>query len=235
MTALLSGIHGKVKTVLMGENWLDVSLYLLFISFFVAPFIDSVPVRLLTSLIFSLMMIAGVASMSRKPAIRLAAGVIASIAIFLRWLKHLMPTPMIVKLGTLAILVFMVMLTVVILAKVFGKGRVTAHRVKGAIAVYLLIGMTWALLYGLLDQTLPNAFNLLPLGDEFTPERQETLTYFSFITLTTLGYGDITPVNEISRMFVVMEGLIGQLYPATLLARLVSLEIMHREKQSDTA
>jgi hypothetical protein len=124
----------------------------------------------------------------------------------------------------------MVMLTVVILAKVFGKGPVTAHRVKGAIAVYLLFGMTWALLYGLLDQTLPNAFNLPLLGEAFTPERQETLTYFSFITLTTLGYGDITPVHEISRMFVVMEGLIGQLYPATLLARLVSLEIMHREK-----
>jgi hypothetical protein len=236
MGTLLSDIPGKMKTVLRGENWLDVSLYLLFISFFIAPFIDSGPVRLLTSLIFSLVMIAGVVSMSRKPAIRFAAGLLACTAIFLRWLQHIMPTPTIVRLGTLAVLVFMVMLAVVTLVKVFGKGRVTAHRVNGAIAVYLLIGITWALLYGLLDQTLPNAFNLPPLGDNFTPDRQETLTYFSFITLTTLGYGDIIPTHEISRMFVVIEGLIGQLYPATLLARLVSLEIMHREKQqTDTA
>jgi len=140
-----------------------------------------------------------------------------------------MPTPTIFKLGTLAVLVFMIMLTVVTLAKVFSKGPVTTHRVKGAIAVYLLFGMTWALLYGLLDQSLPNAFNLPAGGDIFTPERQETLTYFSFITLTTLGYGDITPVHEISRMFVVMEALCGQLYPATLLARLVSLQLMSKD------
>jgi hypothetical protein len=231
MGTLLSDMPGKLKTVLRGENWLDVSLYLLFISFFIAPFIDSVPVRLLTSLLFSLVMIAGVVSMSRRPAIRFTAGILACLAIFLRWLRHIMPTPLIIKLGTMAVLVFMVMLALVTLIKVFGKGPVTAHRVNGAIAVYLLIGMTWGLLYGLLDQALPNAFNLPPLGDAFTPERQETLTYFSFITLTTLGYGDITPTHEISRMFVVIEGLIGQLYPATLLARLVSLEIMHREKQ----
>jgi hypothetical protein len=231
MSALLSGIRGKVKTVLWGENWLDISLYLLFISFFIAPFIDSGPVRLLTSLLFSLVMIAGVVSMSRRPAIRLAAGLLACTAISLRWLQHIMPTPAIVKLGTLAVLVFMVMLALVTLIKVFGKGPVTAHRINGAIAVYLLFGMTWGLLYGLLDQALPNAFNLPPFGDTFTPDRQESLTYFSFITLTTLGYGDITPTHEISRMFVVIEGLIGQLYPATLLARLVSLEIVHREKQ----
>jgi len=230
MTSLLSGIRGKMKTVLRGENWLDVSLYLLFISFFISPFIDSGPARLMTSLLFSLVMISGVVSMSRKPAIRFAAGLLACIAISLRWLQHIMPTATIVKLGTLAVLVFMVMLALVTLIKVFGKGRVTAHRVNGAIAVYLLVGMSWGLLYGLLDQALPNAFNLPPLGDTFTPDRQQSLTYFSFITLTTLGYGDITPTHEISRMFVVIEALIGQLYPATLLARLVSLEIMHRDK-----
>ena len=127
------------------------------------------------------------------------------------------------------VLVFMIMLTVVILAKVYGKGRVTTHRVKGAIAVYLLFGITWSLLYGLLDQTLPNAFSLPISDDIFSPERQGTLSYFSFVTLTTLGYGDIVPTHEISRMFVVMEGLIGQLYPATLLARLVSLQLMHQD------
>jgi Ion channel len=229
MAIHLSHIPGKMKTVLWGENWLDIFLYLLFLSFFVSPFIDSVAVRVVTSVVYSLLMIAGVVSMSRNPAIRVAAGILACIAITLRWMKHVMPTPTVFKLGTLAVLIFMIMLTVVTLAKVFSKGPVTTHRVKGAIAVYLLFGMTWALLYCLLDQSLPNAFNLPAGGDIFTPERQETLTYFSFITLTTLGYGDITPVHEISRMFVVMEALCGQLYPATLLARLVSLQLMSKE------
>jgi hypothetical protein len=62
-------------------------------------------------------------------------------------------------------------------------------------------------------------------------ERQQILTYFSFVTLTTVGYGDITPTHDITRMFAIMEALCGQLYPATLLARLVSLEVMNREKE----
>lgn len=228
MNTSLFNMPGKLKSVIWGEQWLDIFLYLLFFSFFLAPFIDSPAFQLLTSLIYSLLMIAGVVSMSRHTAIRFTAGVIACVAIALRWLRHLAPTAEIVKLGTLAVLVFLIMLTVVILAKVFGKGRVTTHRVKGAIAVYLLFGVIWSILYGLLDQTLPHAFSLHLDGGVFTPERQETLTYFSFVTLTTLGYGDIVPTHEISRMFVVMEGLIGQLYPATLLARLVSLQLMHQ-------
>lgn len=229
MNSFFSDISKKLKSVLWGEKWFDIFLYMLFVSFFIAPFIDSPAVRLLTSLLFSLLMIAGVVSMSHHTSIRMVAATVACLAISLRWLKHIMPTPLIVKLGTLAILVFMVMLTVVTLSKVFGKGRVTSHKVKGAIAAYLLFGITWSLLYGLLDQILPNAFSLAAAVDAFTPERQETLTYFSFVTLTTVGFGDITPTHEISRMFVVMEALIGQLYPATLLARLVSLELMHRE------
>jgi hypothetical protein len=228
MDSSIVNIPGKLKTILWGEKWLDLFLYLLFLSFFITPFIDSGPVRLLTSLLFSLMMIAGVVSMSHHTPTRIAAGVVAGVAITLRWLKHIAPTPTIVKLGTLAILIFMIMLTIVTLAKVFSKGRVTIHRIRGAIAVYLLFGMTWSLLYGLLDQLLPTAFSLAADGELFTPERQERLTYFSFITLTTVGYGDITPTHDISRLFAIMEALAGQLYPATLLARLVSLELSQR-------
>lgn len=236
MDGNLFAMRGKLNIALWGEKWLDIFLYLLFVSFFLAPFIDSSPLHLLTSLLYSMLMIAGVVSMSRYTAIRFAAGAVAGVAIVLRWLKHIIPTPEIVKLGTLAVLIFMVILTLVILAKVFGKGRVTTHRVKGAIAVYLLFGLTWSLLYGLLDQTLPHAFSLPPGGDLFSPDRQEALSYFSFITLTTLGYGDIVPTHEVSRMFVVMEGLCGQLYPATLLARLVSLQLIHQNaaEEEDT-
>jgi hypothetical protein len=66
-------------------------------------------------------------------------------------------------------------------------------------------------------------------------ELQETFAYFSFVTLSTLGYGDITAVHPVSRMFVIMEALVGQLYPATLLARLVSLEISNRQQSGSTA
>ena len=77
MRTFLFNIPDKLKTVLWGENWLDIFLYLLFFSFFLAPFIDSPPVRLLTSLLYSLLMIAGVVSMSRHTSIRFAAGMVA--------------------------------------------------------------------------------------------------------------------------------------------------------------
>jgi len=232
MSSRLSESYRKLHNSLWGENSLSLFLYLLFISFFLAPFVDSLPARLVTSLLLSLVMVSGVISMSHHPAIRVFAGIVACFAIVLRWMMHLLPSPLIFKLGSLSALIFMILLTMVLLYKVFKEsGKVTVDKIKGAIAVYLLFGLTWSILYGLLEQVLPNAFNLPGIADLSSADRQQMLTYFSFVTLTTVGYGDITPTHEVTRMFAIMEALCGQLYPATLLARLVSLEVMHREKE----
>jgi len=232
MSARLSESYRKLHNSLWGEKRLSLFLYLLFISFFLAPFVDSLPARLVTSLLLSLVMVFGVLSMSHHPAIRVFAGIVACFAILLRWMMHLLPSPLIFKLGSLSALIFLILLTLVLLYKVFKEsGKVTVDKIKGAIAVYLLFGLTWSILYGLLEQILPNAFNLPGIADISSADRQQMLTYFSFVTLTTVGYGDITPTHEVSRMFAIMEALCGQLYPATLLARLVSLEVMHREKE----
>jgi len=232
MSARLSESYRKLHNSLWGEKRLSLFLYLLFISFFLAPFVDSLPARLVTSLLLSLVMVFGVISMSHHPAIRVFAGIVACFAIVLRWMMHLLPSPLIFKLGSLSALIFLILLTLVLLYKVFKEsGKVTVDKIKGAIAVYLLFGLTWSILYGLLEQILPNAFNLPGIADISSADRQQMLTYFSFVTLTTVGYGDITPTHEITRMFAIMEALCGQLYPATLLARLVSLEVMHREKE----
>jgi hypothetical protein len=100
--------------------------------------------------------------------------------------------------------------------------------VQGAVAAYVLFGITWSILYQLLDLCLPTAFSFSATPGMTPAEQRETFAYFSFVTMTTLGYGDVTAVHPIARMFVVLEALVGQLYPATLLARLVSLEISHR-------
>jgi hypothetical protein len=230
MNSHLSNIASKLKNSLWGEQRLSVFLYLLFIAFFLAPFVDSLPARLLTSLLFSLVMVFGVISMARHPAIRFLAGIVACVAIVLRWMMHVLPSPLILKLGSLSAFVFMIMLTIVLLIKVFKEsGKVTVDTIMGAIAVYLLFGLSWSILYSLLDQVLPNAFNLPAIAAISSVDRQQMLTYFSFVTLTTVGYGDITPTHEVTRMFAIMEALCGQLYPATLLARLVSLEVMSRK------
>jgi len=212
MSNHLSETCRKVHNSLWGENKLSIFLYLLFIAFFLAPFVDSLPARLLTSLLLSLVMVFGVISMSHHPAFRLLAGSVACVAIVLRWMMHLLPSPLILKWGSFSTLIFMIMLTMVFLAKVFKEGgKVTVDKIKGAVAVYLLFGLSWSILYGLLDQLLPHAFNLPGIAEAGSVDRQQMLTYFSFVTLTTVGYGDITPTHEITRMFAIMEALCGQL------------------------
>jgi hypothetical protein len=104
---------------------------------------------------------------------------------------------------------------------VFGPGRVTYHRVVGAILLYLTIGLVFVALYTLVGAYSPNAFSGLTVTAQVS--LPSDLVYFSFTTLTTLGYGDILPVHPIARSLSNVEAIIGQVYPATLLARLVSL------------
>jgi alkanesulfonate monooxygenase SsuD/methylene tetrahydromethanopterin reductase-like flavin-dependent oxidoreductase (luciferase family) len=100
---------------------------------------------------------------------------------------------------------------------VFGPGRITYHRIVGAIMLYLTIGLVFVALYTLVGAYSPNAFS----GTTITAHVSlpSDLVYFSFTTLTTLGYGDIMPVHPIARSLSNVEAIIGQVYPATLLAR----------------
>ena len=108
----------------------------------------------------------------------------------------------------------------IVLVKIFSPGRITAYRITGSIVVYLLVSLVFTFVYRLIFLFDGGAaFNGLR-----TPELGE-FNYFSLVTLTTVGYGDITPANIAARSFANLESLVGQLYPAILIARLVSLRI----------
>jgi len=109
----------------------------------------------------------------------------------------------------------------------FGPGKVTFHRIIGAVLLYLIIGQIFVALFSLVAVSVPNAFNNMgPLRGNFP--FPDNLIYYSFVTLTTMGYGDIVPVHPFARSLANIEAIIGQLFPATLLARLVTLEIGSR-------
>ena len=117
-------------------------------------------------------------------------------------------------------------LSVVVARAVFGPGRITYHRVVGAVLLYLIMGLTFVALYGFVGLSTQDAFTNLPeLHGDFAIAGN--LIYFSFVTLTTTGYGDIAPVHPYARSLANVEAIIGQIYPATLLARLVTLELAH--------
>ena len=106
---------------------------------------------------------------------------------------------------------------------VFGPGRVTYHRVMGAILLYLAMGLAFAALYAFIGLANETAFSGFVVKDN--PSLADTMIYFSFGVLTGIGSGDIVALHPIARSLTIVEAMIGQLYPATLLARLVTLEV----------
>jgi hypothetical protein len=112
---------------------------------------------------------------------------------------------------------------------VLAPGEITRHRVLGAVALYLGLGMAFAGAYRLCWQLVPGGLaNLPPVTEPF--QSYSSVLYFSFATLTSVGYGDILPVQPFVRALSNLEAVVGQLYPATLLARLVTLELERRHR-----
>ena len=120
-------------------------------------------------------------------------------------------------------------LSLVIMFAVFRDESVTGDTIAGAVCAYLLIGVTWGTAYALLLVVSPDSLSVSPALAQasgwgksisaFTP----VLQYYSFTTLATLGYGDVSPLSPVARALSVMEGLTGQLYLAVLVARLVGI------------
>ena len=112
---------------------------------------------------------------------------------------------------------------------VFAPGMITGHRVRGGIVLYLTLGIVFASAYRIIWEFAPTALSGIPPG---TPswKASGSILYFSFVTLTSIGFGDIVPVHPITRSLTNLEGIIGQLFPATLLARLITLQLEARRR-----
>jgi len=121
-----------------------------------------------------------------------------------------------IMLAVFALLIYMV------LEKVFEDGAITIHRVIGSILAYMLIGNLWGQIYQFVYIHVPGSLQV-PEVHSATGVTNSVFLYFSYTTLTTTGYGDLLPVHSIARTLVIIEQLIGVLYPVVLIGRLVSL------------
>lgn len=203
-----------------------VLLALLLITVFGVPFFtepDSLVGRLLRDILLSLVLLTGVVSATERPRAFLLIAVVAILAIAVRWASWLAPANLTVELRDETALAAVALISVTIGINVFGPGKVTLDRIGGAIALYILVGVFWAQAYQLVSALVPNAFySTSPHSNSLD---RSIWIYFSFVTLTTAGYGDILPVAPQARSLTGLEALIGQLYPAIVLARLVSLQL----------
>ena len=113
---------------------------------------------------------------------------------------------------------------VVVLDDVFFTDRVESHTIVGSVCAYLLIGLLWGFAYGFLDVMVPGSFS----GALDETNLVTRFVYFSYVTLTTLGFGDITPVKPLAMSLVTLEAIVGQLFLTILVARLVGLHLAQR-------
>lgn len=119
-------------------------------------------------------------------------------------------------------MLFFVFVTITILEHILRSKEVTADTLYAAVCVYLLLGIMWASIYGVLEYLTPGAIFTGKEGDINASVSSNVLIYYSFTTLTTLGFGDITSLTPQARIISILEAITGQMFIAFLVARLIS-------------
>ena len=212
----MAGAWRALRRFWESDPGLSVFLGLLVVFLFVLPPLvepEGSGRGLLVDVGLSVLLLAGVATLSTPLAARAVLFVLVVAALVVRWGPFSAPA----TAG--AALVTVVAMTFVVLVQAFRAGPINVHRIQGAVAAYLLLGLAWALAYETVALVATGAFSFAGPAEG---ERGRFI-YFSFVTLSTLGYGDVIPVHPVARSLAVTEALTGQLYPAILLGRLVSL------------
>ncbi len=182
----------------------------------------------------SVVLLTAIYAVGRRGWVFIVALVFALPALTAQWATHffLTPTVSIVRLGLTA--TFFWFTAVVVLAAVLRERRVSTDTILGGISVYLLMVLAFALLHLLVAVLQPGAYEIHSAGPrEFNVESFPLALYFSFVTITTLGYGDITPAAPAAQTLAGLEAMMGQLFVAILIARLVGLHIGHSASQRD--
>jgi Ion channel len=145
------------------------------------------------------------------------------------WASRLYPSPFLQQLSSVFSIVTMLFYVRIVLLVMFRDGPVTWSRIQGGIAAYLLLGLAWSAAFQLVEQLHAGSFHFVTAPadiDQLTGK----LIYFSFATLTTVGYGDVTPLEPFARSLAIAEAIVGQLYPAILIGSLVAMAMQSRPK-----
>lgn len=138
---------------------------------------------------------------------------------FARLPQSLTASPSLVMLSQALWALACLLATFIAVAVAFRRGRVDSERIFAVLGAYLLTGLVFGIAYGLMNDVDPGAFRL-PTTET---ARFEHAVYMSFVVLTSLGFGDVVPISPIARGLTILEAVIGQMYMAVLVARLVSL------------
>lgn len=181
-------------------------------------------------LLFSCLLIIGVASLKGSGRLYFVAIAFVVAGIIFNTVAVRIVVPELLYGAYVSLLAFLLIAVWWALKQVAIGTEISTNRLIGAVSVYLLLGVIWAMAYTLLDLFSPGSFQGLSSMDD--PGWESEWLYFSFVTMTTLGYGDLLPVSATARALAYMQAVAGQFYIAVLVAGLVSAYISSRQNQS---
>ena len=201
-------------------------IFLVVLALFIVavPFIETLPGgELINALLLTLVLISGVMAIGTRRGTLVLAMLVVIPGLTARWMNYYRPEAMPPSVPLAFGVLFLALVAVQFLRFLLRAPRVTAQVLEAGISTYLVFGLLWMLAYMLVGRLIPGAFAFS--GD---PAAGQTMNgsnalYYSFVTLTTMGYGDILPVSRVARMLAMLEATTGVLYMSVLIARLVGL------------
>ena len=190
------------------------------------PLIDNfVHIEFMIGIFLSFLLLTGIFAVSFKKHHPIIAALLALPTFTIMWTSHLVDIGGFEHVKNLFGLFFMLYMIILFLEHFFRQDEINREVIFGALVVYFLMGLMWGYGYTLLEHLIPGSF-IHPAG--LADLDLGAFNYFSFVTMTTLGYGDITPVSEGAKAMVMTQAVSGQVYLAVLVARLVGINIAQR-------
>jgi Ion channel len=222
--------HGETRANLRGTNFAAKGVFRFSVVYFlcalvlnilVSPFVDQFPGGfLVATVLITLVFLSALLAIGGR--LRTVVGIVlVAPALLGEWLSYWQPDLLFSVMIRASGVLFIGYVVLEFLRFIVRAPRVDFGVLCAAVATYLMLGLLWSLSYILVDRLVPNSF-VFTVGPSHSINNFTAL-YFSFITLSTVGYGDIIPVSGVARMLAMVEAVFGMFYVTLLVARLVSL------------
>ncbi|MDH3999082.1 MAG: potassium channel family protein [Desulfuromonadales bacterium] len=220
-----------LKTFVLGRYG---SLLLVLTSLFLLqPFVTTAPGKVLLEILFVAALLAGLRAIGIKKGLLRFEVLLLVISLICSYLGTFAGYYALFCIGLAGEALFLALVAISILVSLFQDRKVSGDTLAGAVCCYLLLALVWSYLFMLIEVGFPGSFSFtqgaarmqLWLSGEFYP-----FFYFSLVTLTTVGYGDMAPVSTAARTMATLEALLGQIYLTILVARLVGMHLVSQDK-----
>ena len=223
------------------QHWLNLGfknlLVWLLIYVMVGPFLEAIPyAKPILSIFLTLVLVSAIGALHpHRTLTRIGIGLLVLTLVSL-WLETAGVIDLKVNLSLITLPLFLIIPIYSFTCRIFRIRRVSTNAICSALCLYLLIGLFWGFLYGILESLVPNSFSGALLdGADTIEDKCRHLQYLSYVTMSTLGYGDITPLTRGAAALCQAEAIVGQFFTIVVVARLVGIQVAQQTAPDEGA